>query len=270
MLVRETVGLLQVLGSQKDRGPVLDQLPDGQPHVDPALGVEPGRRLVQEDDGRVAHQAHGDVEPAAHPTREGEHVAVGGLVEVELVQQLGGGLPRIGDAAQLAYQHQVLPGAEHVVHRGELPGQAYLFANLGGLLRHVEPSDARRAAIGLDQRGQDVDRGRLARAVGSEQSEDRAPPDGERDVVEYRYSLVSLHEVSHLDGVACSISVSHVVPLRSVVLRTCDQDIAELGAGANLDRLGCLFGVLGGGEVVVEPAELGGGVDPGRRAVPDA
>ena len=119
----------------------------------------------------------------------------------------------IGDVAQLAHQHQVLPGGEHVVDRGELSGQADLLADLGGLLRHVEPGDARRAAVGVDQRGQDVDRGRLARAVGSEQGEDRAPFDGERHVVEHRHSLVSLREVPHLDGVACFVHGSQATSL---------------------------------------------------------
>ena len=67
--------------------------------------------------------------------------------------------------AQLAHQQQVLAGGEHVVDRGELSGQADLLADLGGLLGDVEPGDARRAPVGVEQRGQDVDRGRLARAV---------------------------------------------------------------------------------------------------------
>ena len=50
-LVGELVGLLEVLGRQEDRGSVVDQLPDGLPHVGSALGVEPGRRFVEEDDG---------------------------------------------------------------------------------------------------------------------------------------------------------------------------------------------------------------------------
>ncbi len=118
----------------------------------------------------------------------------------------------VGDVAQLAHQHQVLPGGEHVVHRGELPGQGDLLADLGGLRRHVEPGDARRPPVGPDQGRQDVDRGRLAGAVGSEQSEDRAPFDAERDVVEHRHSLVSLLEVLHLDGVGCSVHGSLLSP----------------------------------------------------------
>ena len=115
--------------------------------------------------GASPDQAHGDVEPASHPAREGQQAAVGRLVEIERVEQVRRGLPGIGDVAQLAHQHQVLPGGEHVVHRGELSGQADLLADLGGLLRHVEPGDARRAAVGVDQRGQDVDRGRLAQLL---------------------------------------------------------------------------------------------------------
>ena len=232
------VGLLEVLGGQEHRGPVLDELPDGQPHVGPALGVEPGGRLVEEDDGCVADQAHGDVEPAPHPAREGQQAAVGGLVEIEPVEQICGGLPGIGDVAQLAHQHQVLPGGEHVVHRGELPVTLICSRTFGRLLRHVEPGDARRAAVGLDQRGQDVDRGRLARAVGSEQGEDRAPPDGERHVVEHRHSLVSLREVPHLDGVACFRAWFSAISLPIRYRRACDHDVAERGPGANLDGLG--------------------------------
>ena len=53
-LVGETVGLLQVLGGQHDGGAVVDEAPDGVPHGGAARGVEPGGRLVEEDDGGVA------------------------------------------------------------------------------------------------------------------------------------------------------------------------------------------------------------------------
>ncbi len=115
-----------------------------EPHVGPALRVEPRRRLVEEDDGRLADQAHGDVESAAHPAGEGHQAAVGGLVEIERVEQVCCGLPRIGDVAQLAHQHQVLAGGEQVVDRGELSGHADVLADVGGLFGHVEAGDGRR------------------------------------------------------------------------------------------------------------------------------
>jgi len=54
------------------------------------------------------------------------------------------------------------------------------------------PGDERRSAVGLDQRGQHVDRRRLARPVGAEQGKDRARFDIEIDAVENDLVLVSL------------------------------------------------------------------------------
>ena len=51
--------------------PLLGELLHGLPHLDARLRVEAGRRLVEEDDRRVADQAHRDVEPAAHAARVG-------------------------------------------------------------------------------------------------------------------------------------------------------------------------------------------------------
>ena len=150
--------------------------------------------------GELADEAHGDVEPAPHPAGEGGQAAVGGIGEVEVVEQIGGGPSRVGDVAQLADEHEVLAGGEDVVDRGELSGHADVLADLGGLGRHVEPGNGRRAAVGLDQRGEDVDDGGLARAVGAEQGEHRASLDGERHVVEDRDVRVRLREVLHLDG----------------------------------------------------------------------
>ena len=74
----------------------------------------------------------------------------------------------------------------------------------------------------LDQRGQDVDGGRLARAVGAEQGEDRAPLDGERHVVEHRDFLVALRRGSSprwrcvlFHGLRCLLVDSEPTSVRS-------------------------------------------------------
>ncbi len=56
------------------------------------------------------------------------------------VEQVRRGLPGIGDVAQLAHQHQVLPGGEQVVHRGELSGHADVLADLGGCSATSNPA----------------------------------------------------------------------------------------------------------------------------------
>jgi hypothetical protein len=71
--VGELFGLVQVLGGEQHRRAALGELLDGLPHLDARLRVEPGRRLVEEDDRRVPDEAHRDVEAAAHATRVRRH-----------------------------------------------------------------------------------------------------------------------------------------------------------------------------------------------------
>ena len=53
-VVGQLVGFVKVLGAQQESGPLGHQLPDYGPHPEPAAGVEPRRRLVQEQDPRPA------------------------------------------------------------------------------------------------------------------------------------------------------------------------------------------------------------------------
>ena len=62
---RQPFGLFEVLGGEEDRHPFGGQCLDDLPHGQPALRVESGRRLVQEDHRRAADQAGRDVEAAA-------------------------------------------------------------------------------------------------------------------------------------------------------------------------------------------------------------
>jgi hypothetical protein len=64
--VAQRVGLLEVVGGEEDRRPQLAELPDLLPHARPRLGIEAGRRLVEEQDLRPVDDPEADVEPAAH------------------------------------------------------------------------------------------------------------------------------------------------------------------------------------------------------------
>ena len=86
---REPVGLLEVLRRQEDRDAVGDEVADDVPHHPPAARVEAGRRLVEEDDPRVADERHREVEPSAHAARVGHRGLRGRVDEVEPLEQLG-------------------------------------------------------------------------------------------------------------------------------------------------------------------------------------
>ena len=86
--VGESIRLLEVLGGQEDRDADGDEIPDDVPHHAAAARIEPGGRLVKEDDPGVADERHREVEPTPHPAGLGRHRLRGRLDEVELLEQL--------------------------------------------------------------------------------------------------------------------------------------------------------------------------------------
>ena len=87
-----------------------DELADDVPHDPPAARIEARRRLVEEDDPRVADQGHREVEPPPHAARVGRDGLPGGLDEVEPLEQLGDPPAALGlaEVAQVGHQPQVL------------------------------------------------------------------------------------------------------------------------------------------------------------------
>ena len=143
--VGQLVGLLEVLGRQQQRRAFAHEAADDVPHPEPAARVEPGRRLIHEQDPRSADQGASEVEPAAHATRIRLDDAIAGVGEVELLEELGG--PLLGDArgelVEPAEHPQVLAPGEVLVDRGELAGQPDDLAELVGLFDDVEAGDRR-------------------------------------------------------------------------------------------------------------------------------
>ena len=184
--VGQLVGLLEVLGRQQEGRALADEAADDVPHAEPAARVEPGRRLVEEQEPRSADQRAPEVQPAAHPARVGLDDAIAGVGEVELLEELVGAAPGLGrrQLVEPAEHPQVLAPGQVLVDRRVLAGQADDLAELVGLLDDVEAGDGRSSGVRLEQRRQDPDRRRLARAVGSEQTEDGALGDLEIEPVE--------------------------------------------------------------------------------------
>jgi hypothetical protein len=151
-------------------------------------GFQAGGRLVEEDDPRVADERHREVEPAPHAARVRGDRLRGGLGQVEALEQLGRAAARRSPAevVQIRDQDQVLLAGEQVVDRRELPGHPDRRADRVGLGSHVMAGDAHVAAVSGEQRGEDLDGGRLAGAVGAEQREDRALGDVQVDPFEDR------------------------------------------------------------------------------------
>ena len=94
--VREHVGLLEVLGREEDGHAAVGREPlHLLPERAPALHVEAGGGLVEEQDARPVDERQREVEPPLHAARVAAHAAVGGLHEPDALEQLLRALARL-------------------------------------------------------------------------------------------------------------------------------------------------------------------------------
>ncbi len=145
-----------------------------------ALGVEAGRRLVEEQDARLVHQRQREVEAPLHPAGVAADAAVGGFGQPDPLEQLVGaracgcfdGMPW-----SVRLQRQVLAAGQDRVERGLLQRGADRRAHLRALAHDVEAADRGAPARRRQQRREHQHGGRLARAVGAEEAVDLARAD---------------------------------------------------------------------------------------------
>ena len=102
--------------------PPRDEVADRLPHDAPAARIEARRRLVEEDDPRVADEGHRQVEPPAHAARVGRDGLLRGVDQVEPLEQLGDAPAALAlaEVAQVGHQLEVLLAGEEAVDRREL------------------------------------------------------------------------------------------------------------------------------------------------------
>src|SRR5215207_2779608 len=175
--VRQHVGLLQVLGRQEHRYPVLArQAAHLRPQSAAALGIEARRRLVQKQDARPVHQGERQVEPPLHAAGVAFHPPVRGLREPDALQSLVGPLSplRPWQAVQSGLEAQVIAAGEERVEGGFLERRPYGGAHLRPLLHDVVAGDARGAAGGWEERREHQDRRGLPGPVRAEEAVDLA------------------------------------------------------------------------------------------------
>jgi hypothetical protein len=87
-LLGELICLLEVLGREQKRRPLPDELAHDRPDLDAAARIQPGRGLVQEKHARASQEARCEVQASPHPTRVCPGRTVGGISQVEALEQL--------------------------------------------------------------------------------------------------------------------------------------------------------------------------------------
>ena len=166
--IGEDLGLVHVVGGEEDRLAQRPQVGDHVPGSAASRRVEPGRRLVEEEQLRVADQRQGDVEAALLAAGEPRHASLGLLLEADQAD-------RLGDVARGAVvageQLERLPDGELGSHPGLLEDDPDPLAPVGGRLLGIDSEHRRLASGPLAVSLEHLDRGRLAGPVGAEERE---------------------------------------------------------------------------------------------------
>ena len=185
-LVAELVGLFEVLRREQQRRPLADELADDIPHPDPAARVETRRRLVEKQHLRLTDQAARQIEPALHAAGVGLRLPVGGIDEVEPLEQLRGPFARLRlrHVVEPAEHLEVLSAGQLVDQRGRLPRQPDDVADCAGVADHVVAEHLGATARRSQESREDAYCGRLAGAVGPEDTHDGAGRDDEVDAAQ--------------------------------------------------------------------------------------
>jgi hypothetical protein len=182
---------------EQDRLAQILQRADHLPRVAAGCGVEAGRRLVEEDQLGVADEGQGEVEPALLAAGERAHIRVRLLLQARDRDDL---LDVARARIEVGEVPERLARRDVAVHPGRLQDDADALAQLTRVLLGIvaeHRDDAGRAGpVALE----DLDRGRLAGAVGPEQAEDLAHGDLEVQAPHGLVLAVGLAQVADEDG----------------------------------------------------------------------
>jgi len=209
-LGRQGFGLLHGVRREDDSRllvPLADLL-DHLPHEAPGFGVHARRGLIEQDDGRVANQGHGDGQLSLVSAAQGARELVPMVLQVQVTDcLLDDRLDLVGaDALDKCIELQSLLDGHHGedgVVLGTVPNQ---LSRILELLLNVEALDSDLASRWCDLASQTLERGGLSSTIDSEQREALAVVKAEAGLLDSAdrcatRRVVLLLEVVHSDAV---------------------------------------------------------------------
>ncbi len=170
--VSHAVGFVHVVRGQDD-GLDAGQGADVFAHLDAALRVQSGFRLVQHDDVGVVHQSQRQVEPPLHSAGKRVRLPVALFGQVQLVEQLLAPRQRLaaGQPVHLADELQLLKTSQSFPDDNVLWAHAHAGAHVGPAAGNRRAVHHNATRVWLEQPTHHVDRSGLACAVRAEQAE---------------------------------------------------------------------------------------------------
>ncbi len=217
--VCQHVGLFEVLRRQEDgHSFIARESPDLFPERGPALRVEPGGRLVEEENRRRVDQRERKIEPALHPARVRADLAVAGRGEADAIEEPVDQFlpPGAADPVQRRLQPQVLAAGQERVEGGLLQGGSDRRPHLRAFADDVVARNRGATRRRRQQGGEHVDGGRLAGPVRAEEAVDLAGGDPQVDSVDCEHVLELPDEPLDLDSLALPRHIEEPIGTRQV------------------------------------------------------
>ena len=216
--IAQLLGLVHVVRRQHERDAPLLQPEEPIPDHVSCLGVEPGRRLVEQQDVRIADEGTGDREPPLHSAGERLDARLRALVQLDELEQLVYPLPELaaGDAEVPPVDRHVLTHRQLEVERVLLRDDAEPRADLGPVLLGIETENAERPARRWGDAADHAHRRALARAVRPEEAERLALLHVKVDPVDGDEVVEALHQTAGMDQWRLPGDVHTPQPTRAV------------------------------------------------------
>src|SRR5206468_7664547 len=194
--VTQHLGFVEVVRREEHRRPAFADRADQLPQVAPRLRIEASRGLVEEEHLRLVDHRDRDRKTLALAAGELLRFRLRLVLETHRAEER----ERV-DPAPIEQREEI-----HDLLREEVLGKGALLQlhadpllHTGRVFADIHAGDERGAAVRLAQALEDLDGGRLPRAVRSEEREDLTLRDIEADSVDRRDLTVALAKLAHRD-----------------------------------------------------------------------
>src|SRR2546422_4273194 len=161
--------------------------------------IEPGERLVEEEDAGAREDEAREREPPLHPRREGAHALAREPVELDGRERAGELRGGRAQARERRPEFQILERGEVLVDVRAVADQPHVRSHALGLPRAIVAGDQDRPARRAHERREDLEERRFAGAVRAEERDGLARADLERETVEHSVSTEGFAETGHAD-----------------------------------------------------------------------
>lgn len=194
-------GLVHIVRRHQHGQPAARQAVDLVPELAPRLGIDARRRLVEQKQLRLMHDAGGQRQALLPAARQRAGKLVAPRTQAQIIERAADILLHRPQPVEPGHEFEILGDCQILVEREFLRHVADLALDLEALGQKIVAEHLAFALVRRQKPAHDADRGRLARAVRPQEPNNLALGDVHRDMVDDGLGAEALDEIADFDGV---------------------------------------------------------------------